>query len=201
MIAQIAARDAQGWLTPAPAPDQAGRAALKRQQPGCLWLTGLSGSGKSTIGALVAAQLHAAGRHTYMLDGDALRCGLNADLGFSVADRVESIRRTAQVARLMTDAGLIVIVSLISPFRAERALARSLFAAGQFREVFVDAPLDECIRRDPKGLYKRALAGELASFTGIDSPYEAPLAPEVHLRTAQASEQSCAQTLLAAFTK
>ncbi len=171
--------------------DQAARAALAGQRPACLWLTGLSGAGKSTIAALLEEQLHEAGRHTYLLDGDLLRHGLNADLGFSDADRVENIRRVAQVARLMVDAGLIVIVSLISPFRAERALARALFQPGQFSEIFVDTPIEECMRRDPKGLYRKACSGQLRNFTGIDSPYQAPEAPEVHLRTLDATPDAC----------
>ena len=159
------------------------RAAAKNQTPAALWLTGLSGSGKSTIANLLEKKLHAAGRHTYILDGDNVRHGLNRDLGFSDADRVENIRRVAEVAKLMVDAGLMVIVSFISPFRAERDMARSLFEDGEFAEVFVDTPIEECARRDPKGLYARALAGEIRNFTGIDSPYEAPENPEIRLRT------------------
>ena len=159
------------------------RAALKSQQPRCIWLTGLSGSGKSTIANLVEQRLHAAGRHTYLLDGDNVRHGLNRDLGFTEADRAENIRRIAEVAKLMVDAGLIVLVSFISPFRAERRLARGLFEPGVFVEVFDDTPLEECERRDPKGLYAKARRGELPNFTGIDSAYEVPLAPEIHLKT------------------
>ena len=159
------------------------RAAAKNQTPAALWLTGLSGSGKSTIANLLEKKLHAAGRHTYILDGDNVRHGLNRDLGFSDADRVENIRRVAEVAKLMVDAGLMVIVSFISPFRAERDMARSLFEDGEFAEVFVDTPIEECARRDPKGLYARALAGEIRNFTGINSPYEAPENPEIRLRT------------------
>jgi bifunctional enzyme CysN/CysC len=162
--------------------NQAARARLKQQQPRCIWFTGLSGSGKSTLANLLEQRLHLDGRHTYVLDGDNLRHGLNRDLGFIEADRVENIRRVAQVARLMVDAGLIVLVSLISPYRADRAMARSLFAEGEFVEVFVDAPLATCELRDVKGLYAKARRGELKNFTGIDSPYEAPLAPEVHLQ-------------------
>ncbi len=163
--------------------DRAARAASLQQTPRCVWFTGLSGSGKSTIANLLEKRLHAQGRHTYILDGDNLRHGLNRDLGFTQVDRVENIRRVAEVAKLMVDAGLLVLVSFISPFRAEREMARSLFAPGEFVEVFVDASLAECERRDPKGLYAKAQRGELQNFTGIDSPYEAPLAPDVHLHT------------------
>lgn len=179
--------------------DKAARAALKLQRPACLWLTGLSGAGKSTIACLVDRQLHAEGRHTCMLDGDNLRQGLNGDLGFSDADRSENIRRVAHVARLMVDAGLIVIVSLISPFRVERALARSLFVPGEFIEVFVDAPVEECIRRDPKGLYQKVMSGQIRNFTGIDSVYEAPEAPEVHLRTLHETPAGCGALVLGAL--
>lgn len=171
------------------------RAALKHQQPRCVWLTGLSGAGKSTIANLLEKRLHAQGRHTYVLDGDNVRHGLNRDLGFTEADRVENIRRVAEVARLMVDAGLIVIVAFISPFRAEREFARSLFAPGEFIEVFVDAPLAECERRDPKGLYAKARRGEIAAFTGLSSPYEPPLTPEFHLQTGLHSPQALAEQL------
>ena len=167
--------------------DRAARAAALGQAPRCVWLTGLSGAGKSTLANVLQSTLHAQGRHVYVLDGDNLRHGLNRNLGFTTADRVENVRRVAEVARLMVDAGLIVIVSLISPFRAERQLARELFAAGDFIEVFVDAPLAECERRDPKGLYAKARRGELQNFTGIDSAYEPPQAPELHLHTANTS--------------
>lgn len=149
----------------------------------CIWFTGLSGAGKSTLGAVLAERLRARGETAYVLDGDRLRAGLNKDLGFSAEDRQENVRRVSEVARLMVDAGLTVIVTLISPFRADREAARSLFAAGQFIEVFVDTPLNECRRRDPKGLYARAATGEIAQFTGISSPYEPPLAPEFVLST------------------
>jgi len=176
--------------------DKAARAALKEQAPRCLWFTGLSGSGKSTIASLLEKRLHAEGRHTYVLDGDNVRHGLNRDLGFTEADRVENIRRVAEVAKLMTDAGLIVLVSFISPFVSERKMARELFAAGEFVEVFVDTPLDECERRDVKGLYAKARRGELKNFTGIDSSYEPSIAPEVHLFPARSSPQDCVDTLL-----
>jgi adenylylsulfate kinase len=159
------------------------RADLKGQKPAILWMTGLSGAGKSTVANRVEERLWLCGHHTMLLDGDNMRFGLNNDLAFTDADRVENIRRTAEVAKLMLEAGLIVICSLISPFRRERMLARHLVGPDEFLEVFVDAPLDLCQRRDPKGLYARALAGQIPNFTGISSPYEAPEAPEIHLRT------------------
>jgi len=160
-----------------------GRAAQKHQKPAVLWFTGLSGSGKSTIANLLDRKLFAADRHVYVLDGDNVRHGLNRDLGFTEEDRVENIRRVAEVAKLMADAGLMVIVSFISPFRAERRMARELMSQGEFVEVFVDTPFEECARRDPKGLYAKALKGEIKNFTGVDSPYEAPEEPEIHLQT------------------
>ncbi len=163
--------------------DRAARAALKGQRPRCVWFTGLSGAGKSTLASRVERNLLARGLHTYLLDGDNVRHGLNRDLGFTAEDRVENLRRVAEVARLMTDAGLIVLVSFISPFRAERAAARALFAEGDFIEAFVDTPLAEAEQRDVKGLYAKARRGELPNFTGIDSPYEPPLAPELRLDT------------------
>jgi len=176
--------------------DKRARAALDRQRPVVLWFTGLSGSGKSTIAKLVERELHRAGRHTYSLDGDNLRHGLNKDLGFTAADRVENIRRVGEVARLFVDAGLIVLCSFISPFRAERRMVRDMVEHGEFFEIFVDTPIEECMRRDPKGLYAKARAGGIANFTGIDSPYEAPEAPELHLTTAgQTPEQSAALVL------
>jgi bifunctional enzyme CysN/CysC len=168
-----------------------GRAAIMQQQPCCVWFTGLSGSGKSSIANGLERRLYAEGRHTYLLDGDNIRHGLNRDLGFTEADRAENIRRVAEVARLMVDAGLIVLVSFISPFRAERRLARRLFAEGEFVEVFVDTPIEECERRDPKGLYAKARAGALPNFTGIDSPYEPPDSPEVHVTTTGRSVEEC----------
>ncbi|APG94497.1 sulfate adenylyltransferase subunit CysN [Sinorhizobium americanum] len=161
------------------------RAAMKSQRPAVLWFTGLSGSGKSTIANALDRMLHVRGKHTYMLDGDNVRHGLNRDLGFTEADRVENIRRVAEVAKLMADAGLIVLVSFISPFRGERRMARELMEEGEFIEIFVDTPLEECARRDPKGLYQKALAGKIANFTGVSSPYEAPENPELHLKTVE----------------
>lgn len=159
------------------------RAALKGQSPAVLWFTGLSGSGKSTIANQLEALLYARGRHTFLLDGDNVRQGLNRDLGFTAADRIENVRRVAEVAKLMNEAGLIVLVSLISPFRSERRMAREMLPAGEFVEIYVDTPIEECVRRDPKGLYKRAMAGEIQHFTGLSSPYEPPEQPEIHLKT------------------
>lgn len=172
------------------------RASMKGQKARCLWFTGLSGSGKSTIANLLERRLFSEGRHTYLLDGDNVRHGLNRDLGFTDAERVENIRRVAEVAKLMVDAGLLVIVSFISPFRSERAMARALFEEGEFLEIFTDTPIEECERRDVKGLYAKARRGELKNFTGLDSPYEAPLAPEIHLETlARSPEESAAQII------
>ncbi|MCV0348856.1 MAG: sulfate adenylyltransferase subunit CysN [Nitratireductor sp.] len=166
------------------------RAELKHQKPAVLWFTGLSGSGKSTIASLLEKKLHAAGRHTYVLDGDNVRHGLNRDLGFTDEDRVENIRRVAETAKLMADAGLIVLVSFISPFRAERRMARELMSEREFVEVFVDTPFEECARRDPKGLYAKALNGEIQNFTGVDSPYETPERADIHIETmARAPEE------------
>ena len=176
--------------------DRAGRAAAKHQRPCCLWFTGLSGAGKSTLANLLEKRLHATGHHTYVLDGDNIRHGLNRDLGFSDADRVENIRRVAEVARLMVDAGLIVLVSFISPFRAERRMARELFAAGDFLEIHVDASLEVCERRDPKGLYRKARKGLITNFTGIDSEYETPEAPEMRVQTADATPDEVVDGIL-----
>ncbi len=176
--------------------DKQARADLKHQRARCLWFTGLSGSGKSTIANLVERRLHALGRHTYMLDGDNVRHGLNRDLGFTEADRVENIRRVAEVSRLMVDAGLIVLVSFISPYRSERQLARSLFGEDEFYEVFVDTPLEVCEQRDPKGLYAKARRGEIANFTGIDSDYERPENAELILDTVDNSAEACAEAIV-----
>jgi bifunctional enzyme CysN/CysC len=172
------------------------RASLKQQQPAIVWFTGLSGAGKSTIANLVEAQLHARGVHTIMLDGDNVRHGLNKDLGFTDADRVENIRRIGEVAKLMTEAGLIVLCSFISPFRAERRMIRDLVKAGEFVEVFVDTPLEECIARDPKGLYKRALAGQIKNFTGVDQAYETPENAEIRLLAGQERPDVLAQLVV-----
>jgi len=177
--------------------DKAARSALKGQRGRVIWLTGLSGSGKSTIANLVEKKLHAEGRHTYLLDGDNVRHGLNRDLGFTDADRVENIRRVAEVAKLMVDAGLIVLVSFISPFRAERDMARGLMAQDDFVEVFVDTPLAVAESRDVKGLYKKARSGELKNFTGIDSPYEAPEHPEIRIDTTSETAPQAAERITA----
>jgi bifunctional enzyme CysN/CysC len=167
-------------------------AALKGQRPAVLWFTGLSGAGKSTIANLVEQRLVASGRHTFLLDGDNVRHGLNRDLGFTEADRIENIRRVGEVARLMADAGLIVLTAFISPFRAERHMVRRMIPEGEFIEIFVDTPLAEAERRDAKGLYAKARAGELKNFTGIDSPYEEPEAPEIHVDTTKLSAEEAA---------
>ncbi|MFZ2995347.1 sulfate adenylyltransferase subunit CysN [Sphingobium sp.] len=171
-------------------------ARQKGQQPRLLWFTGLSGSGKSTIANLVEKKLHAMGRHSFLLDGDNVRHGLNKDLGFTDADRVENIRRVGEVAKLMTDAGLIVLTAFISPFRAERDMARSMMPAGEFIEIFVDTPLADAEARDVKGLYKKARAGTLANFTGIDSPYEAPERPEIRIDTTRTSPEDAAEQIV-----
>ena len=176
--------------------NKAARSGLKGQRPCVLWLTGLSGAGKSTIANFLEKRLHALGRHTYLLDGDNVRHGLNKDLGFTDVDRVENIRRIAEVAKLMVDAGLIVITAFISPFRAERRMARELMGEGEFIEVFVDAPLALAEERDPKGLYKKARAGQIKHFTGIDSPYEAPEHAEVRIETARLSAEAAADLIL-----
>jgi len=158
------------------------RARLKRQRPCILWFTGLSGSGKSTVANAVEAKLCAMGRHTYLLDGDNVRHGLNKDLGFGESDRVENIRRIGEVAKLFVDSGLIVLTAFISPFRKDRESVREMVEEGEFVEIFIDTPLEVCEARDPKGLYRKARAGEIPDFTGISSPYEAPENPEVHIK-------------------
>jgi bifunctional enzyme CysN/CysC len=177
--------------------DKSARAALKHQRPCVLWFTGLPASGKSTIARIVEQRLAATGHHTYMLDGDNLRHGLNRDLGFSDADRVENVRRAGEVARILADAGIVVLCSFISPFRAERRAIREHLGNGEFIEIFVDTPLEECERRDPKGLYAKARAGELPNFTGIDSPYEPPDAAELVLSTMQSGPQDLAEKVTA----
>jgi bifunctional enzyme CysN/CysC len=175
---------------------KAARAEMKHQRARCLWFTGFSGSGKSTIANLLEKRLHMEDKHTYILDGDNVRHGLNRDLGFTEADRVENIRRVAEVARLLVDAGLIVVVAFISPYRAERQFARNLFEPGEFIEVFVDTPLEECERRDVKGLYAKARRGELKNFTGIDSAYEPPESAEIHLRTTGLAPETCVDEIV-----
>ena len=169
---------------------------MKGHRPGVVWFTGISGAGKSTIANRTERLLHAAGVHTHLLDGDNVRHGLNRDLGFTEVDRIENIRRIAEVARLMADAGLVVLVSFISPFRTERRLARQLAGEGRFCEVHVDTALAVAEARDPKGLYRKARLGELANFTGIDSPYEAPEAPELHIDTATTSSEQAAEAVV-----
>jgi bifunctional enzyme CysN/CysC len=175
------------------------RANLMHQRPAVLWFTGLPGAGKSTIANLVEAALHARGAHTIMLDGDNVRHGLNRDLGFTETDRVENIRRVGEVAKLMTDAGLIVLCSFISPFRAERRMVREQLDGGEFIEVFVDTPLELCVARDPKGLYRRALAGEIKNFTGVDQPYETPENPELHLMAGSKDAERLASEVVEAL--
>lgn len=177
-----------------------GRAKLKNQKSCILWFTGLSGAGKSSIANLVEKKLHALGHHTYLLDGDNVRHGLNKDLGFTDADRVENIRRVAEVAKLMVDAGIIVITAFISPFKSERQMARNLVDEGEFVEIFVDTPLEVAEQRDVKGLYKKARRGELRNFTGVDSPYEPPETPEIHLRTTQLSLDESATEVIETMT-
>jgi len=181
--------------------DKSARASMKGQKPCVVWFTGLSGSGKSTIANIVEKKLAALGHHTYLLDGDNVRHGLNKDLGFTDADRVENIRRIGEVASLMADSGLIVLTAFISPFRSERALARSLVANGEFIETFVETPLSVAEERDPKGLYKKARRGELKNFTGIDSPYEAPESPEILVDTGSMSAEQAAERIVAELRK
>ena len=193
---QAALRPAQNVHWQALDVDRGNRSVQKNQQACVLWFTGLSGAGKSTIANLVETKLFGMGRHTYLLDGDNIRHGLNRDLGFTDADRVENIRRVGEVARLMTDAGLIVLVSFISPFRSERQLARSLLGPGEFFEIYVDTPLAVAEARDPKGLYRKARAGKIRNFTGIDSPYEPPENPEIHIDAARVSAEQAAEQVI-----
>lgn len=175
---------------------QAERAKIKHQTPMCLWMTGLSGAGKSTLANALEQELNKIGKHTYILDGDNLRHGLNSDLGFSDADRNENVRRAAQVAKLMVDAGLIVVVGLISPFKKERDWARGLFKDNQFKEIYISTSLEQCELRDTKGLYQKARRGEVKDFTGIDSPYEPPENPEFIIDTQEKSVSDCVQSIL-----
>ena len=175
---------------------KAERSNLMRHRPAVLWFTGLPGAGKSTIANLVDAGLNKRGIHTVLLDGDNIRHGLNRDLGFTEADRVENIRRIGEVAKLMTEAGLVVLCALISPFSAERQTVRELLEVGEFIEIFVDAPLEVCISRDVKGLYRRALAGEIKNFTGVDQPYEAPEHAEIHLLAGRESAETLANQVI-----
>lgn len=175
------------------------RANQKGQKPCILWFTGLSGSGKSTVANTLEGALFELGHHTYLLDGDNVRHGLNKDLGFSAEDRVENIRRIGESAKLFTDAGLIVLTAFISPYRSDREMVRELMGEGEFVEIFVDTPLEVCEERDPKGLYKKARAGEIKNFTGIDDPYEAPDNPEITLHTADESVEESAAKIVAAL--
>ena len=180
--------------------DKTLRAGQKNQHPRCIWFTGLSGSGKSTVANMLDRRLASAERHTYVLDGDNVRHGLNHDLGFTENDRVENIRRMAEVAKLMVDAGLIVMVCAISPYRRDREMARALFEEGEFMEIFVDTPLAECETRDPKGLYAKARQGQIPNFTGISAPYEPPESPDVHLDGTQ-SKEALAEQVFAYFER
>ncbi len=175
---------------------KAQRALLKNQKPCLLWYTGLSGSGKSTIANAVDALLFAQGCHSYLLDGDNVRHGLNGDLGFSDLDRVENIRRISEVAKLFIDSGLIVSTAFISPFAHDRAMAAKLLAAGEFIEVYIDTPINVCEQRDPKGLYKKARSGEIKDFTGISSGYDVPENPHIHIKTADKTVEECAQQVI-----
>ena len=172
------------------------RSAQKNQKPCLLWYTGLSGSGKSTVANAVDALLFERGCHSYLLDGDNVRHGLNGDLGFSDEDRVENIRRISQVAKLFVDSGLIVSTAFISPFAADRTMAREMLEQGEFMEVYIDTPIAVCEQHDPKGLYKKARAGEIKDFTGIDSTYDVPSAPEIHVKTDEKSIKECAEQIV-----
>ncbi len=172
------------------------RSRRNRQNPCVLWFTGLSGSGKSTISDALEVRLHDMGFLSYLLDGDNVRHGLNKDLGFSDADRVENIRRIAEVSKLFVDAGLIVLTAFISPFRADRDAARAIMGVGEFVEIHLDVPIEVCESRDPKGLYRKARAGEIRNFTGIDSPYEPPVAPELRIDTSRHDPQACVQQIV-----
>jgi len=180
----------------APTVSSADRERLLGQTGRVLWFTGLSGSGKSTLANATEAALHVAGRATFLLDGDNVRLGLNRDLGFSAQDRTENIRRIAEVAKLMADAGLVVLTAFVSPYAADRAAARAVVGEDRLVEIFVDTPLEECERRDPKGLYAEARAGQISDFTGISAPFEAPEAPHIHLRTAQRTVAECVDQIL-----
>jgi adenylylsulfate kinase len=172
------------------------RAKKNQQRPCILWFTGLSGSGKSTIASAVEQKLFELGHHTYLLDGDNVRHGLNKDLGFSDKDRVENIRRIGELAKLMADAGLLVLTAFISPFKADRKIVRDLVQVHEFIEIFMDTPLEECEHRDPKGLYKKARKGEITNFTGIDSEYEIPTQPEITINTVNLSIEECAEKIV-----
>lgn len=172
------------------------RSKIKYQKPCILWFTGLSGSGKSTIANALEQKLSQLGKHTYLLDGDNIRQGLNKDLGFCNNDRIENIRRIGEVSKLFVDSGLIVITAFISPFHSDRIIARKLVDEGEFIEVFIDAPLSVCETRDPKGLYEKARKGEIKNFTGIDSPYEVPENPEIHIRTDDSSIEHAVQIII-----
>ena len=175
---------------------QTERAKIKQQTPVCLWMTGLSGAGKSTLANALEQELNRKGKHTYILDGDNLRHGLNSDLGFTEIDRNENVRRAAEAAKLMVDAGLIVIVGLISPFKKERDWARSVFKPSQFKEIYISTSIEECEHRDTKGLYEKARRGEVKNFTGIDSPYEAPDNPDVIIDTENKTVDECVHIIL-----
>lgn len=175
--------------------DKQRRAEQNQQKPLAIWFTGLSGSGKSTLAGLLEQKLQSEGKHTYLLDGDNVRHGLCGDLGFSDKDRVENIRRISEVVKLFVDAGQIVLTAFISPFKADRAFCRGLLEDKEFVEVFVDVPLEVCEQRDPKGLYKKARAGDIKHFTGLDSPYEAPVSPEIHLKVAEQTAEAVTEEL------